>query len=63
MKRRAGAEFCIPLSKMACKNFSGEEVAKRILETYQFAELDVFRAATNNKGIMNGIDAVAIALG
>ena len=41
----------------------GEEVAKRILETYHFAELDVFRATTHNKGIMNGIDAVSIALG
>jgi hydroxymethylglutaryl-CoA reductase len=38
-------------------------VAQRILEAYRFAQLDPFRATTHNKGIMNGIDAVALALG
>lgn len=42
---------------------SGEEVVERILEAYAFAEADPFRAVTHNKGIMNGIDAVAIATG
>jgi len=41
----------------------GREVASKIMETYRFAELDQHRATTHNKGIMNGIDAVAIALG
>lgn len=34
-----------------------------ILEAFEFAKHDIFRAATHNKGIMNGIDAVAIATG
>ena len=35
----------------------------KIMEAYLFAKLDVFRATTHNKGILNGIDAVAIATG
>jgi hydroxymethylglutaryl-CoA reductase len=42
---------------------NGRIVANRTLEGYQFACLDPYRAATHNKGIMNGIDAVAIATG
>ncbi len=41
----------------------GEEVVDKIVKAYEFAYLDIFRAATHNKGIMNGIDAVAIATG
>ena len=41
----------------------GEEVVDKIIKAYEFASLDIFRAATHNKGIMNGIDAVAIATG
>lgn len=39
------------------------EVGKGIEEASLFAELDPYRAATNNKGVMNGIDAVLIATG
>ncbi len=39
----------------------GEETVEGIIEAYKFARLDPFRAATHNKGIMNGIDAVLIA--
>ncbi len=35
----------------------------RIIQAYAFAELDLYRAVTHNKGIMNGIDAVAVATG
>lgn len=42
---------------------TGDEVVERILEAYAFADADPFRAVTHNKGIMNGIDAVAIACG
>jgi hydroxymethylglutaryl-CoA synthase len=38
-------------------------VVERIIEAQRFAELDQYRATTHNKGIMNGIDAVAVALG
>ena len=39
----------------------GKHVAKCILEAAAFAEVDPYRAATHNKGVMNGIDAVVIA--
>ena len=42
---------------------SGEEVVDNILDGYYFAYYDQFRATTHNKGIMNGISAVAIATG
>jgi len=42
---------------------SGSEVAKRIVEAYVFAKYDPYRAATHNKGIMNGVDPVVIATG
>ncbi len=41
----------------------GEEVVDKVVKAYEFAALDIFRAATHNKGIMNGVDAVAIATG
>lgn len=41
----------------------GEGVVNKIIKAYEFASLDIFRAATHNKGVMNGIDAVAIATG
>jgi len=41
----------------------GEDVVDGMLEAYAFAEADPFRAATHNKGIMNGIDAVVLATG
>jgi len=41
----------------------GEETVDRILYAYAFAYSDTYRAVTNNKGIMNGIDAVALATG
>ncbi|MDP2317640.1 MAG: hydroxymethylglutaryl-CoA reductase, degradative [Pseudomonadota bacterium] len=41
----------------------GEEMARGIAAAYRFAYADPYRAATHNKGIMNGIDAVAIATG
>lgn len=41
----------------------GEDILKRILFAYAMAYTDVHRAVTHNKGIMNGIDSVAIATG
>jgi hydroxymethylglutaryl-CoA reductase len=41
----------------------GTLVAARIVEAYALAAIDPYRAATHNKGIMNGIDAVVIATG
>lgn len=53
----------IPVSLLGKGEFSGEEVRDRIIEATQFAIVDPYRAATHNKGIMNGIDAVVIASG
>src|SRR5581483_3772708 len=41
----------------------GEETARLIVEAQVLAEVDRYRAATHNKGIMNGIDSVALATG
>jgi hydroxymethylglutaryl-CoA reductase len=41
----------------------GRLVADRIVLASRFAELDPYRAATHNKGVMNGVDAVVIASG
>ncbi len=43
--------------------YTGEQVRDGIIEAYAFAVADPYRAATHNKGIMNGVDAVVIATG
>lgn len=63
VERRAGAKFSLPLSKMAYRGFDGARVAAGIVEAYEFADADPYRAVTHNKGIMNGIDAAATAAG
>lgn len=45
------------------KNEIGAEIIDRILYAYAFAYSDPYRAVTHNKGVMNGIDSVAIATG
>ena len=45
------------------EDVGGAELASGIARASRFAELDVFRAVTHNKGFMNGLDAAAIALG
>ena len=42
---------------------TGAEVRAAIAAASRFAELDPYRAATHNKGIMNGVDAVLVATG
>ncbi len=39
----------------------GPEVAMNVIEAYNFARADIHRAATHNKGVMNGVDAVLLA--
>jgi len=62
-RRLARAKCTIPAEALAFEGFSGQTVVKRIVEAYALATSDPYRAATHNKGIMNGIDAVAIATG
>jgi hydroxymethylglutaryl-CoA reductase len=45
------------------KAIGGEEVVDGIVYAYAFADADPYRCATHNKGIMNGVIAVAIACG
>ena len=45
------------------EELGGSHVVKRILYAYALAYSDVYRAVTHNKGVMNGIDAVALATG
>jgi hydroxymethylglutaryl-CoA reductase len=48
---------------LATKEYSGEEVIDGVIEAYLLAAIDPYRAATHNKGIMNGIDPVIVATG
>jgi hydroxymethylglutaryl-CoA reductase len=62
-RRIARARCTIPVQELAFDNFSGQEVRDGIIAAYAFAAVDPYRAATHNKGIMNGVDAVVIATG
>lgn len=57
------AKAVIPPRLLDGKGFSGEEIREGIILANHLAAIDPYRAATHNKGIMNGIDPVAIATG
>jgi hydroxymethylglutaryl-CoA reductase len=61
--RLARARCTIPVSELAFGDFTGEKVCSGIIEAWAFAASDPYRAATHNKGIMNGVDSVVIATG
>jgi len=44
-------------------HFTGSEFAEKFIQAVRIAEVEPFRAATHNKGIMNGVDALVIATG
>jgi hydroxymethylglutaryl-CoA reductase len=67
-RRLAKASCTVLLKELAITNadghsFTGEQVRDGIIEAWAFAAADPYRAATHNKGIMNGVDAVVIATG
>jgi hydroxymethylglutaryl-CoA reductase len=62
-RRLARSAVRVPVQALGRDGVPGEEVAERMLYAYEFAWADPYRAATHNKGIMNGIDAVAVATG
>lgn len=62
-RRLARARCRIPQQALTFGDFSGDQVARGIVEAWAFAAADPYRAATHNKGIMNGVDAVVIATG
>jgi len=62
-RRLASAELILPPNVLAFEGYSGEDVRDGVIEAWAFAEADPYRAATHNKGIMNGVDAVLLATG
>lgn len=62
-RRLARARCTILLSELAFGDFSAEQVRDGIIAAWAFAAADPYRAATHNKGIMNGVDAVVMATG
>ena len=59
----ASASVKIPAEALAIKGYDGERVRNGIIIASDFAHADPYRASTHNKGIMNGVDAVALATG
>jgi len=62
-RRLASARCTIPLESLAFNEYSSDQVRDGIIAAWAFAAADPYRAATHNKGIMNGVDAVVIATG
>ena len=62
-RRLASANVTIPLEALGFANYNAEKVRDGIIEAWAFASVDPYRAATHNKGVMNGVDAVVIATG
>ena len=62
-RRLARASCIVPVESLAFEDYSGEQVRDGIIEAWAFADSDSYRAATHNKGIMNGIDAVTLVTG
>lgn len=61
--RLARARCTVPLEQLPFNEYSAEYVRDGIIAAWAFAAADPYRAATHNKGIMNGVDAVVIATG
>jgi hydroxymethylglutaryl-CoA reductase len=62
-RRLVRAQGRVPQQALAMEGLTGAQGVQRLLEAHAFAVADPYRAATHNKGIMNGIDAVVIATG
>lgn len=62
-KRCVRVRCRVAADALATEQMDGQAVIDGIVNASRFAELDPYRAATHNKGIMNGIDAVVIATG
>ncbi len=62
-QRRAWAEVAIPAHRFDTQTLNGATIIQNIAHANAFAVADPYRAATHNKGIFNGLDAVALATG
>jgi hydroxymethylglutaryl-CoA reductase len=61
--RLARARVRLTPEVLATQDWSGAAIVEGVLDAYGFAAIDPYRAATHNKGIMNGIDPVIVATG
>lgn len=61
--RLARAQVRIAPEHFDTDMYGGVDVIERIIDAYAFAVVDPYRAATHNKGIMNGIDPLIVATG
>ncbi len=61
--RRVRVGACVHARELGTAEHTGEEVVEKIECASRFAGKDPYRAATHNKGIMNGVDSVVIATG
>jgi hydroxymethylglutaryl-CoA reductase len=61
--RLARARVRLTPQALDTKERSGADIIEGVLDAYTFAAIDPYRAATHNKGIMNGIDPVIVATG
>lgn len=61
--RLARARIELTEEALVTKEFSGRRMMEGIVDAYEFAAVDPYRAATHNKGIMNGVDPVVVATG
>lgn len=62
-RRRVRVYARVPVAALEDEGRSGESVRDGIVRASRFAEKDPYRAATHNKGVMNGVDAVVMATG
>ena len=62
-RRKARAHCMIPFAALEGGGFTGRAVAQGVVDAWRLARRDPYRAATHNKGVLNGIDAVALATG
>jgi len=62
-RRCVRVRCALPAHALRAEGYTGEEVRDGIARASSFAERDPYRAATHNKGIMNGVDPVVIATG
>jgi len=61
--RLARARVRLTEAALATRERSGAEIIEGVIDAYAFAAIDPYRAATHNKGIMNGIDPIIVATG
>lgn len=62
-ERVVKSSFKIPVNFLKSDKFSGLQIAQRIIKVNNIAKSNIFRACTHNKGIMNGISALCLAIG